>query len=373
MHNPLNAYITGDTKSGDFPSTSGVYDETHNGLSDAFLSKLSWDGSNLSLSYSTFWGGTNREYGRAVAVDDMGHAYVSGYGSLAGLTFETSIGAPSGYDAYVLKFSTDAKRLDYSTLLAGTSSDIGYDLAVDHDGYATVAGSTNSPQLAGSNANQRGSDIFVVRLQPEGDAVAFSVLLGGSGYESSYGIDVDGAGNIYVTGSTSSADDFPVTNNAEQSEFAGSYDAFVLQLSAEEGQVQYGSYLGGSSWELGYGIAVSDVGHMYLSGYTYSENDFRQKNNSYSFGGGADAYFTLISAAVTKYYHAGSDLVAFNRSGYGQNYGRRYVFRDHFGSTSLVINGGGKVLWVERSFDFAQDMLQTLRRLPLHLEQMGGW
>ncbi len=55
-----------------------------------------------------------------------------------------------------------------------------------------------------------GSDVFVVRLQPEGDAVAFSVLLGGSGYESGYGLDVDGAGNLYVTGYTSSADDFPL-------------------------------------------------------------------------------------------------------------------------------------------------------------------
>ncbi len=247
-----------------------------------------------------------------------------------------------------MKFSTDAKTLNFSTLLAGTSSDYGYALAVDNDDYATVTGFTHSPQLAGSNANQGASDIFVVRLQPEGDAVAFSVLLGDSGYDVGYGLDVDGAGNIYVTGYTSSAEDFPVTNNAAQSAIAGSYDAFVLQLSAEDGQVQYGSYLGGSSWDLGYGIAVSDAGHMYLSGYTYSGNDFPQKNNPYSYGGGTDAYFTLISAAVTKYYRANGQLVAFRReSGYGEAYGLRYVFDDHLGSTSLVINGGGEVLWVD--------------------------
>ncbi len=83
---------------------------------------------------------------------------------------------------------------------------------------------------------------------------------------------------------------------------------------------------------------------------------------------------TSAVGGYTKYYYAGSDLVAFNRSsGYGEAYGLRYVFGDHLGSTSLVINGGGKVLWAERSFGFAQDKLQTLRRLPLHLEQVGGW
>ncbi len=101
----------------------------------------------------------------------------------------------------------------------------------------------------------------------------------------------------------------------------------------------YGSYLGGSSSDFGYGMAVQSPGHIYLTGYTYSTNFAPGQGHH----GGADVFFSRISldaavensAASTKYYRANGQLVAFRReSGYGEAYGLRYVFGDH-PSTSL--------------------------------------
>ncbi len=62
-----------------------------------------------------------------------------------------------------------------------------------------------------------------------------------------------------------------------------------------------------------------------------------------------------LTSGYTKYYYAGGDLVAFTRSsGYGQDYGRRYVFKDHLGSTSVIVNGGGTKLWEERFYPYGE-------------------
>ncbi|MCP4089014.1 MAG: RHS repeat-associated core domain-containing protein [Gammaproteobacteria bacterium] len=66
-------------------------------------------------------------------------------------------------------------------------------------------------------------------------------------------------------------------------------------------------------------------------------------------------YEETTDSGYTKYYYAGGDLVAFNRSsGYGQDYGRRYVFKDHLGSTSVIVNGGGTKLWEERFYPYGE-------------------
>ncbi|HKZ47453.1 MAG TPA: SBBP repeat-containing protein [Thermoplasmata archaeon] len=72
-----NALLTGFTASTDWPTTAGAYDTTHNGLDDAYVTKLSTSGS--SLLYSTFYGGSGQDFGFGIAVDAAGDAYITGY------------------------------------------------------------------------------------------------------------------------------------------------------------------------------------------------------------------------------------------------------------------------------------------------------
>ncbi|HWB12833.1 MAG TPA: SBBP repeat-containing protein [Pirellulales bacterium] len=128
----------------------------------------------------------------------------------------------------------------------------------------------------------------------------YSTYLGGSsslGGDVGFGIAVDGAGNAYVTGWTSSSN-FPTTAGAYQTTFGGWYNAFVTKLSADGHSLIYSTYLGGSVGDEGLGIAVDGSGNACITGYTYSL-DFPTTTGAYqtTFGGTAtDAFVTKLSA-----------------------------------------------------------------------------
>jgi len=119
-----------------------------------------------------------------------------------------------------------------------------------------------------------GSDVFIAKFSATGSAI-YATYLGGKGYDQGMGIAVDGAGNAYVTGETSSSD-FP-TVNPFQPALAGSYEAFVAKLNAAGKAFVYSTYLGGKNWDTGYGIAVDGSGNAYVTGYT-SSTDFPTVN-----------------------------------------------------------------------------------------------
>jgi beta propeller repeat protein len=118
-------------------------------------------------------------------------------------------------------------------------------------------------------------------------ALVYSTYLGGSGLEEGYGIAVDGAGNVYSTGFTLSAN-FPTTN-PQQAIFGGDWDAFVIKLDAT-GSPVYSTYLGGSGLEWGESIATDSTGNAYVAGYTDSD-DFPTANALQATPGGGDDGF----------------------------------------------------------------------------------
>src|SRR3989475_8604880 len=160
--------------------------------------------------------------------------------------------------------------LAYSTYLGGTGGDQGSGIAVDVAGNAYVTGSTGSsdfPRTAGA-VGGGGVDAFVTKLNPTGTALVYSTYLGGSGGDEGRGIAVDVAGNAYVTGSTGSTD-FPTTAGAVQTTIGGFVDAFVAKLDAT-GSLLYSTYLGGTDFDEGFGIAVDAAGNAYVTGSTGS-------------------------------------------------------------------------------------------------------
>ncbi len=246
------AYVTGYTWSTDFPTTPGAFDRSHNedpgGYTayDAFVTKLSADGS--SLVYSTYLGGGYWDEGFGIAVDAGGAAYVTGH------TWSTNFPTTGGvydesyngnYDAFVTKLSADGSSLVYSTYLGGNdNSDTGYDIAVDADGAAYVTGetlSTDFPTTPGSfdtsfNGN---SDVFITKLNTDGSSLVYSTFVGGTIEDCGRGIAVSADGTAYVTGETFSTD-FPTTPGAydrtcgtdgtcNDDGYGGkAYDAFVV-------------------------------------------------------------------------------------------------------------------------------------------------
>jgi uncharacterized repeat protein (TIGR01451 family) len=232
-----SAYVSGSTASSDFPTTAGAFDTDPN---DVFVTKLNAAGS--ALVYSTYLGGTGHEQGRQIAVDGQGSAYVTGvtqsvdFPTTPGAFDTTFNGAP---DVFVTKLNPAGTALAYSTYLGGPFSDGGHSIAVDAQGSAYVTGNTESepgstgfPTTPGAfeTTSPGDNDAFVTKLNATGSALAYSTYLGGTDSDEGRGIAVDGEGNAYVTGSTTSAD-FPTTLGARDTTYNGNGDAFVTKLA----------------------------------------------------------------------------------------------------------------------------------------------
>jgi hypothetical protein len=305
-----NAYVTGRTTSTDFPTTPGAFQTTFGGGdSDAFVTKLDPTGS--ALVYSTYLGGSGSEGGAGIAVDAAGNAYVTGGATSTNFptttgAFQTTFASTASYnaDAFVTKLDTTGSALVYSTYLGGSDYDGGTGIAVDAAGNAYVTGgtiSTNFPTTAGAFQRALAStfsfvaDAFVTKLNPTGSALVYSTYLGGGSSEIGSGIAVDAGGNAYVTGQTESFD-FPTTPGAFQPVAPNSlYDAFVTKFDATGSALVYSTRLGGSSNDVGYGIAVDADGNAYVTGGTFSD-DFPATPGAFQalHVGGWDAFVTKL-------------------------------------------------------------------------------
>ncbi len=274
-----NAYVTGYTRSKDFPTTRGAVQPRASSASgqNAFVARLDPYG---FLSYSTFLGGTGTDTGRAIAVDANQNAYVTGYTTSSDFptTFRAAQRRLNGLqNAFVTKLNSNGSALQYSTLLGGDDYDFGFGIAVDKQGAAYVTGVTygifNSTFPTTGNAYQTSyggaGDAFVSKLSADGSSLVYSTFLGGAASDGGRSVAVDGNGSAYVTGFTTSRA-FPITAGAYQTVLNGTEDAFVAKLNPDGSGLVYSSFLGGSANQGGYGVAVGKNGAAYVAGFTFS-------------------------------------------------------------------------------------------------------
>jgi hypothetical protein len=299
-----NAYVTGVTESGGFPTANAFQPTYGGGGLDAFVTKVNPAGS--AFVYSTFLGGSETEtsmgFGHgAIAVTSDGAAVVVGFTDSAGFPLANAYqpvnhgGAgttPLG-DAFVTKFAPSGSSLIFSTYLGGSANDLPSTVAVGADGAVYVAGKTKSSNFPTKDPYQStygggDADGFVTVFSPDGSALLYSTYFGGTGYDQVNDIAVNDLGNAYIVGGTNDAS-FP-TVDPIQATMSGSGDAYVTVFSADGLSLVFSTFLGGTGGDSANVVALDSDGNIYL-------------------GGGASAGFPMVNAIMPTPPSAGGGLL----------------------------------------------------------------
>lgn len=470
------AYVTGSTQTNSFPTTPGAYQTDYDNYSDAFVTKLNDNGTGLV--FSTLLGGSSRDDGTAILINDDGTTIVSGFtqsedfpflpgayngsrysfmcklsadgsellfsiqGAYAGcmddesyfyfgglrddgygnryssvnkmtpnadgliLSMEYQIDQDNGIcglavdkehnvylvgrtdtdnltttpgafqsdrkgaeELYVMKLSSDFTTFEYVTYLGGSGYEHPYDMAVDESGHVFITGRTSSsdfPTTDGafqrsfhydSGSTDRGADVFVTKLSADGKSLEYSTFIGGDQLDTTFSIDIDGAGHAFITGRTSSSD-FPVTEAAFQSELNASTssdpedDGFVCMLNYNGSSLLYSTYFGGEDMELSYGISVDQNGTIYLTGRTNSDN-FPTTPGAYrtDFGYMEDAFILKLDPDInitSLYFDQGPRLFAGYRDYHFRVNGNPMAMPSLAERVGIILDPGGaevSVVW----------------------------
>jgi hypothetical protein len=307
-----NIYVTGGTSSSDFPVTSSAYDNTFNGNSDVFVSKL--NNSLSQLLSSTFLGGSYNEVALSIKIDMFGNIYVAG--STYSPDFPITPGAYDGTcgtdgncnydgtyrysDVFVSKLDSLLSQLISSTYLGGSSEDQANSMEIDYNGFVYVAGRTNSSNFpttpnAYDNTFNGNSDGFISKLNNSLSQLVASTYIGGSNYDEIYSV----YRGVYIAGFTRSSD-FPTTSNAYDNTYNGYGDAFVSKFSDSLNYLLASTFLGGDTFDYIHSLYVASDGSVYSIGQTRS-NNFPTTSNAYdtSFNGSNDVFISKLNGSAS--------------------------------------------------------------------------
>lgn len=263
------------------------------------------------LNFSTYFGGSGDELSSFVAVDGNFNIYLAGSTTSANLpvtggSFQGTLKGPQ--NVYVAKITPPlgsvAAALDDVTYLGGTGTDTPAGIQVDGGGFPYLAGTTSSTDFptTATNAYQPTlptwtsgtTHVFVTKLKNDFTSLLYSSYLSGNGTDAASGMTVDPSGNLYVTGTTTSTNNY--NNSPTGTEFPASifpsFQAFqqfsnaaiqffvtkVNTNSSKIGSIPYSTYFGGANFNppagttlptvIGGGITVDANLNVYFTGAT---------------------------------------------------------------------------------------------------------
>jgi len=191
--------------------------------SEAYVTKLSADG--RTILFSTYLGGSGSDYGMGIALDRDGGIYVTGYTNSVDFIGAQNAHGGGNTDAFLAKLTNDGSQLLFSRFLGGAGIDIGMGLAIGSEGIVTVAGSTRSsnfpvsldaPQASfppGPDAFRKSAGYYA-QFDSNGTLLSAS-FLGGSGSDTANAVASGPSGFVAIAGESTSAD-FMTTPGAVQ-------------------------------------------------------------------------------------------------------------------------------------------------------------
>ena len=255
------------------------------GSSDSTTLVAKFDSSGV-LQWQRTLGGTNNDFALGISVDTSGNVYVAAYSNSGG----------SGYDALIFKYNSSGTiqwqrtlgdgssnlftgiavdsagyiyavgttginpdiliakynssgTIQWQRTLGGGGNDYGESIALDNSGNIYIGGRSNSPGSAGAY------DYLIAKYNSSG-TLQWQRVLGGTGSEYGYGIELDNSGNIYIGGRSNTAG-------------AGSYDYLIAKYN-NSGVIQWQRIIGGVANDSCNDLAVDSLGNAYLVGYSQS-------------------------------------------------------------------------------------------------------
>lgn len=284
--NSGNIYVSGYTSSSLFISTSGAFQTTIGGYTDAYITKFSNSGSRL---WSSYYGGSGNDYAYGVAMDASGNIYITGSTtSSSGLAtsgaFQVTNGGYGYADAFIAKFSNSGSRI-WGTYFGGSDNEKATGIAIDGYNNIYIAGNTRSYSgIASSNCYQTtlGSgtydDAFVAKFSASGSRL-WSTYYGGNQNDEATGITTDPGGNVLITGRTKSPASIMTTGFAIQKTLGGYYDGFIAKFNGN-GFRRWSTYYGGENDDIVMDVKTYNGYDIYVIGNTGSHYDIAT-NNAY--------------------------------------------------------------------------------------------
>ncbi|MEM9821025.1 MAG: SBBP repeat-containing protein [Bacteroidota bacterium] len=295
-----NIFVTGRTESTDYP-TPGGFDVTFNGgFEDVFVSKLNNDLS--ALLASTFIGGSTDEGADAIATDLAGNVFIAGFTysndfPTAGVPIDSTHNG-SG-DIFVAKFNNSLSILNSATFIGGSNFEESHAIAIDAAQNLFIAGYTGSPEYPATesvfdttfNGNH---DAVITKINNDLSKILASTFLGGAEDDDCYGLVIERAESVFITGISFSTD-YPIAGNATDATHNGERDIFVSRLSFDLSTLVESTYLGGIDNDWALDLTIDNSGSVFIGGGTYSE-DFPMQGPSYddSHNGREDAIIAKI-------------------------------------------------------------------------------
>ena len=311
-----NVYVVGHFESSvDFDRGAGVDTHYSEGLSDIYVTKLNADG---SYGWTRTFGGTGKDLGMAIAVDDLGNSYLTG-GYSASVDFDPGVGVDSRtavdrMDIFVTKLGADGNYGWTRTFGGAQSGSIldyyGNGIALDNAGSVVITGyywgsvdfDMNGAGDIYSSVGR--SDIFLTKLGTDG-SYGWTNSLGNTEYDEGNGVAIDASNNIYLTGAVTRTIDFdPGVGVAQHVMPLWGKNVFIAQYHSD-GSYGWSQAISGISGahEVSHSVAVGENGELYIAGEFSDTLDFDP-------GVGVDSYSTgsqyTTAAFVSKYGMDGS-------------------------------------------------------------------
>jgi len=336
-----NIYITGQTGSTDYPTTSGAFDRTMNGQIgylgwDIFVTKLPSNMTNIS--YSTYVGSSGSDVGWDMAIDNSKNVYVTGYcigdnlPTTTGAMNETSNGDSDGF---VFKLNQNGSALVYCTYFGGYLWDGGFGIDVDDNGFAYIAGTTHSSDFPVTNNafdsthNGGTRDVFALKINQNGSNLVYSTYIGGSDHDDAEDLCIDDDGYAYITGWTES-NNYPTTQGVYRN-YYGNKNIIITKVNISGDMLNISTIIGGSADDSGYSIRIDTDRNIYVTGFVRSTN-FPISTVTYDsrHNGKWDAFLFVLSSNGTNMKY--SSYIG----GYNDDWGEGI---EVFNKSSVIITG----------------------------------